>query len=372
MPQIVSADSEIQLANSCFVDENYEEAIKHYNVAIELDSNNAEFFLKRSICYFKLKRFTDSLSDANSSIRIQPKNPKAYQRKGLAAFELEEFETAKSAFEQGQQFEPENSSWRTSIRKCEAGLGIDSQPVQKNSNENTNKMPTPISSSITPTTLTPTPTPTQTPTSTSTIPSSTQNPSQPKIRHEWYQTNSHMIVSIFAKNIKKDQATIDIQEKSFSVTIKMSNSNDYQLDIDLYEKIVPNECEIEFMSTKIEIKLKKFAQYKWNDLENKGDSGPKVVLQTPTTVSAPKPKNWDKIVNEVSGTEPLDDTDGLNKVFQDIFANGTEEQKKAMQKSFLESAGTVLSTNWDEVGKGKVKASPPEGMELHRWDELSK
>ncbi len=27
----------------------------------------------------------------------------------------------------------------------------------------------------------------------------------------------------------------------------------------------------------------------------------------------------------------------------------------------MESGGTVLSTNWDEVGKGEVKGSPPDG-----------
>jgi len=67
--------------------------------------------------------------------------------------------------------------------------------------------------------------------------------------------------------------------------------------------------------------------------------------------------------------EQLDNTDPLNKVFQDIFANGSEDQKRAMMKSYLESGGTVLSTNWDDVGKAPVKGSPPDGMEMHKWGE---
>jgi len=59
----------------------------------------------------------------------------------------------------------------------------------------------------------------------------------------------------------------------------------------------------------------------------------------------------------------------LNKVFQDIYSNGSEEQRRAMMKSFVESGGTVLSTNWDEVGKGEVKGSPPDGLQMHKWNE---
>lgn len=33
-----------------------------------------------------------------------------------------------------------------------------------------------------------------------------------------------------------------------------------------------------------------------------------------------------------------------------------------MMKSYIESGGTVLSTNWEEVSKGYVKGSPPKGF----------
>lgn len=34
----------------------------------------------------------------------------------------------------------------------------------------------------------------------------------------------------------------------------------------------------------------------------------------------------------------------------------------------VESNGTVLSTNWKEVGSKKVEGSPPEGMEVKKWE----
>lgn len=42
---------------------------------------------------------------------------------------------------------------------------------------------------------------------------------------------------------------------------------------------------------------------------------------------------------------------------------------RAMMKSFVESNGTVLSTNWKEVGAKKIECTPPEGAELHKWSE---
>jgi len=68
----------------------------------------------------------------------------------------------------------------------------------------------------------------------------------------------------------------------------------------------------------------------------------------------------------------LDGEESLNKVFQDINSSGTEDQKRAMMKSYLESGGTVLSTNWEDVGKGEVKGSPPDGLEMKKWGDLNK
>ena len=34
----------------------------------------------------------------------------------------------------------------------------------------------------------------------------------------------------------------------------------------------------------------------------------------------------------------------------------------------VESNGTVLSTNWKEVGSKKVEGSPPDGMEMKKWE----
>lgn len=84
-------------------------------------------------------------------------------------------------------------------------------------------------------------------------------------------------------------------------------------------------------------------------------------------------RNWDAVAR-LSGADEEEKLEGdaaLNKVFAGIYKNATDEQRMAMMKSFQESGGTVLSTNWDEVGKAPVQGSPPQGMEMRRWDDLN-
>ena len=58
----------------------------------------------------------------------------------------------------------------------------------------------------------------------------------------------------------------------------------------------------------------------------------------------------------------------LNEMFQKIYSDASDDVKKAMNKSFSESGGTVLSTNWNEIGKEKTEVKPPDGMEWKNWD----
>jgi len=79
-------------------------------------------------------------------------------------------------------------------------------------------------------------------------------------------------------------------------------------------------------------------------------------------------KNWDKIVADFEEEEKKAGDGDVNDLFKQIYANSSEEVRKAMNKSYSESGGTCLSTNWEEVSKKKVDVSPPDGLEYKKWE----
>jgi len=347
-------------ANNLFVDESFEEALAKYSEAINLESNNVEYYLKRSACHLKLKNYTDSLSDANEVIKLAPNNAQGYLKKGIALFQLEEYESAKTAFEKGQTIEY-LEAFKTWIRKCNAELHTESSenlttPMESEPTEN----PAQIQSVPAPSS--------QIPSQESSLPP----PKKPLFKHDWYQSHTHVIITVLAKNISKEETTVEILEKEFNLAIKLPENKEYQINLNLCDKIIPTESTVNHLSTKIEIKLRKASPVQWATLEATGDSVVRPWADTSNVdkhvypSSSHKKKNWDEIAASVPEVK-LEGEEGLNKVFQDIYQKGSEDQRRAMMKSFVESGGTVLSTNWDDVGKRYVEGSPPKGLEMKKW-----
>ncbi|KAI7380845.1 hypothetical protein KC336_g18932, partial [Hortaea werneckii] len=85
------------------------------------------------------------------------------------------------------------------------------------------------------------------------------------------------------------------------------------------------------------------------------------------TSSKHGPKDWDAITTSKEDEDEVEGGDEANAFFKKLFKNATPETQRAMMKSYTESNGTALSTNWDEVSKGKVETTPPDGMEARKW-----
>ncbi|XP_071962651.1 uncharacterized protein [Antedon mediterranea] len=108
--------------NKALSEERYEEAVKYYTQAIELDPDNHVLYSNRSATHAHLQEYQLSLKDAEKTIELNPDWAKGYSRKGTALFYLEQYEQAKEAYNKGLEYDPENETMKKELENCNQKL----------------------------------------------------------------------------------------------------------------------------------------------------------------------------------------------------------------------------------------------------------
>jgi suppressor of G2 allele of SKP1 len=199
------------------------------------------------------------------------------------------------------------------------------------------------------------------------------------LRHEFYETDERLTLSIFDRGADPEQVVVKFDHRKVSY----QNGEKTLVLEPLKGQIDPNTSDFTVGKVKVEIRLAKKAHGRWGGLV--GDS-PDPLSTTPFSAPAPAPssstrkpshKNWDGITTEILSSEKEKTTEQdpnvggdstLNSFFQKIFGDADDDTKRAMMKSYQESGGTTLSTNWDEVKKAPVTVKPPAGSEYKKWN----
>ncbi|KAF4813509.1 Protein SGT1-like protein [Colletotrichum tropicale] len=206
---------------------------------------------------------------------------------------------------------------------------------------------------------------------------------QTDVRTDFYQTNTDVMASVYVKNVPKDEFKVEYGEKE----IRMSHIPGHEpwYTIPLYGPIDPAGSKHSVKSVKVEFQLKKGAVLKWPKLKadpsdvNTTTTTPapaapaKPVEPAPAPAAAPSyptssksgTKNWDTVLADEKDD---DDEKDINLFFKSLYKGATPEQQRAMMKSFTESNGTALSTDWNDVKDRTVETQPPEGVEAKKWE----
>ncbi|KAI9478953.1 Cochaperone protein [Coemansia sp. RSA 989] len=324
-----------QQANEAYFDDEFEQSESLYTQAIAADSTNADYYLKRAQVRGKLGNIESAAKDARQASTLAANKSdqlrqyfKALFLHGKWAYELKQYDESAESLRKANTINPSHEEVKSLLEKVE--------PL-----------------------TTPVPEPQQPAATEAAQDEAPAAPARPKVRHEWYQTDDNVILEVFIKRVQKDAASVEFDSKAVSLSIKMAtgSENNYEFE-PLCHEIVPSESSFEVLSTKLELRLKKAKPgLKWDSLEESEKDQSKNRLQLG---SSRKGVSWDAIAADAEKETKLKASEqSVNELFQTIYKDADPDTRRAMMKSYIESNGTALSTDWKSVSKGPVETLPP-------------
>lgn len=323
-----TAQRRFQSFSDSLIDEDPQAALEELTKALKQKPDDAQYYCQRAYCHILLGNYCDGVADAKTSLKLNPNSSTAMLRKGICEYHEKNYAAALETFTEGQKLDSADANFIIWIKRCQEAQNESESEVRTRS----------------------------------------------KIKYDWYQTESQVIIILMIKNVQKNDVNVEFSAKELSALVKLPSGEDYNLKLRLLHPIVPEQSTFKVLSTKIEIKMKKPEAVRWEKLEGKGDVPTSkqftADIKNLYPSSSHYTRNWDKLVGEIKEEEKNEKLEGdaaLNKLFQQIYSDGSDEVKRAMNKSFMESGGTVLSTNWSDVGKRKVEINPPDDMEWKKY-----
>ena len=349
-------------ALAAFVSESYDAAAPLFDAAVaeveavqpSLPSDVAQVRLARAANALKRKDYSLALSDSAEVGRLTPGSAVADFRRGSALFFLDRFTDALAAFQAAEANghpAQQTALWK---RKCQAELQRSAAAAAASAA--TQGPPADASQ-----TAASPPQPTA---------STSPSPLSSKVTQSWFQTASHVTLTLFAKNLPKGAVTASVDSsdpRRLSARLALADGSEFARSWRLLDSVEPAALQVEQSPYRVELRLKKATEAEWPALEAteaaKAAVLPRANIVGPASAAAPTPSTdpsayptsakrkveWSEVEQAAAAMEAEEKPTGdaaLQKLFQSIYKDASEDTRRAMVKSFQTSGGTVLSTNW--------------------------
>jgi tetratricopeptide (TPR) repeat protein len=335
-----SSNSELFInAVKSFICDNFTQAITNFSKLIEADKNNFEARLYRASSYIEIGNYPEALNDLYEAEKLNPKSFELFYKKGVANFKSENFLDAYDSFKTALTIAT-NSEQRDKLV-----LWTNKLDIEMEENNLFQKLEQQVKIDVIPSNI--------------------------KIIHSWYQTPTHVVISLDSNSILS-QETFDFVLEKKTVKIIDKSSGSLIWEMNLSNSISPNHSTVTANNNKkAELKLKKeIEHFNWVTVDRAKVNEVASNFQPTYPTSSKIKKDWNNLEKEINqelaNDAKNDPNEGMMRLFKEIYGNSSEETRRAMIKSFQTSGGTVLSTNWDEVKdkdyEGKDRPEAPKGQ----------
>ncbi|EMR10195.1 hypothetical protein PNEG_01468 [Pneumocystis murina B123] len=354
----------------------YSNAIEALTRALKEIPTSIDYHIKRSTAHHCNKQYKEALKDAEAAVYLAHLKGKREQkglaqlRRGITLFQLGQLGNSYFALKKAEEAIPDNNMLASWLLKAKIALeNVEGEKectiLEKPDLKDLDHFLQTEIKKIEVVEL---------PVETNIQKMSLHEKEKQTIRHEWYQNDDTVTIILYAKSVDKNTLKKEFKEKSLSVSFFLPvTQENYTFELHhLFSEIDVLSSTFRIYNTKIEIKLKKRYPEKWLTLETEISNIQTIDKNSSKFNIYPSSskygsKDWD-LLSRTMITEKEETGDAaLNKLFQEIYANADDDTKRAMMKSYIESNGTALSTNWKEVGAKRVEVQPPSGMEVKPW-----
>ncbi|XP_071832133.1 serine/threonine-protein phosphatase 5-like [Apostichopus japonicus] len=106
------------IANNYFKAQNFEDAVKYYSEAIDLNPNVAAYFGNRSFAYLRTECFGSAVEDASKALELDRSYIKGYYRRATANLALGKFKIALKDYEMVVKYRPNDKDAKAKYTEC--------------------------------------------------------------------------------------------------------------------------------------------------------------------------------------------------------------------------------------------------------------
>lgn len=315
---------------------DYTSAANSYRLVADiLEEGSIRYRCAQSRTLISSEQYQEAEKISDIILQFSPENAEAWYLKGSALFNMKKRTEAKVAFRKAYDFESEltlKTSYQDWIARCDQPdeieathpYGLDETSKQDIDAQDKNASVVPRNN----------------------------------MRMNWYQSGSYVNIDIYAKNVVKAESNVSFSTSQVLAKLKLPDVDDYTFELELFDAIDPDQSSWSVSRMKVELRLKKARTgMTWKALDSESQFVSAAIeagafSRRRMDETRDRQKQWDSFAEKE--LKDYNEDDSSMALFRTLYKDADEDTRRAMMKSYTESGGQVLSTNWDEVKKKKV------------------